>query len=297
MPMDVPMSEFFQALMNPNIPFLRFAVIAGLLSSASFGIIGSYVVVKRITSMAGSMAHSVLAGIGFSLFLQGRYGITWFTPMIGAITAAVLSAVIIALVTNSGQQREDTVIGSVWAVGMALGILFISLTPSYVDPMSYLFGNVLLVSRQDLIIIAAMDALIIVFGILLYNQFLSVSFDEEFSRTRGLRTFSYTLILLLFTALAIVLLTTIVGIIMVIALLTLPAAIASLFAKNLWKTMLYSTIFVMIFTFFGMAISYNLNTPSGSTIILFAGALYIIGVVLRRIILGIRKKREEQRIC
>jgi zinc transport system permease protein len=286
------MIDFLKALSNPDIPFLRFAVVAGMLSSAAFGIIGSYVVVKRITSIAGSIAHSVLAGIGFSLFLEGRYGIEWFPPILGALAAALISALIIGLVTMYGRQREDTIIGSVWAVGMALGIMFISLTPSYVEPMSYLFGNILMVSKRELIFIAVLDGLVIILGILLYNKFLAVSFDEEFAQARGVNTLLYTLLLLLLTALTIVLLTTIVGIIMVIALLTLPAAVASLFAKNLWKLMLFAVVLTMVFTFFGTALSYTLDTPSGSTIILFAGALYILAIIVKKVVQAVRKRRK-----
>ena len=290
------MIDFLQALSNPDIPFLRFAVLAGMLSSAAFGIIGSYVVVKRITSIAGSIAHSVLAGIGLSLFLQGRYDVTWFPPVLGALAAAVLSATVIGLVSMYGEQREDTIIGAVWAVGMALGVLFISLTPSYVEPMSYLFGNILMVSRQELIFIAVLDVIVIVLGILLYNKFLAVSFDEEFAQARGVNTVLYTLLLLLLTALTIVLLTTIVGIIMVIALLTLPAAVAGLFAKNLWKLMLFAVVLTMIFTFVGTALSYTLDTPSGSTIILFAGALYILAIIVKKLVQAVRKRKRPD-IC
>jgi zinc transport system permease protein len=277
------MTEFLQALGNPDVPFLKYAVIAGMLSSVSFGVVGSYVVVKKITSIAGSIAHSVLAGIGLSLYLQGQHTVEWFTPILGAMIAAVFSACIIGFVSIYGKQREDTIIGSVWAMGMALGVLFISLTPTYVDPMSYLFGNILIISRQELIFIAVLDVVVIFLGIFLYRQFLAVSFDEEFARARGLNTAVYTMLLLLLTALSIVLLTTIVGIIMVIALLTIPAAMASLFSRSLWKIMLIAVLFTMVFTFFGTGISYALDTPSGSTIILFAGGLYILGVIVKKV--------------
>lgn len=289
------MIEFLQALSNPAIPFLRFAVLAGLLSSAAFGIIGSYVVVNRITSIAGGIAHTVLAGIGLSLFLQGKYGIAWFTPTLGALGAAVIAAIVIGLVGRYGEQREDSVIGSIWAVGMALGVVFISLTPDYVEPMSYLFGNILLVSKQELIIIAVLDGVVIIIGILLYNKLLAVSFDSEFAEARGVNSFAYRLILLLLTALTIVLLTTVVGIIMVIALLTLPAAVAAIFSRNLWRLMIFAVLFTMVFTFFGTALSYGLDTPSGSTIILFAGGVYILGIVIKRIVRSIRKRRSGRR--
>ena len=290
-----PVIEFFRALANPDIPFLRFAVLAGILSSASFGIVGSYVVVKRITSLAGSIAHSVLAGIGLSLFLQGRYDVTWFSPLIGAMAAAVAASVVIGLVSVYGAQREDTVIGAIWAVGMALGVLFISLTPGYVEPMSYLFGNILIISKTDLIFIAVLDGVVILLGILFYKQLLAVSFDEEFARARGLRSIVYSMVLLLMTALTIVLMTTIVGIIMVIALLTLPAAVASLFAKKLWKIMVIAVFITMIFSVFGIGLSYILDTPGGSTIILFAGALYLLSIAVRKIAGAVQKRQGAQR--
>jgi zinc transport system permease protein len=287
--------EFFSALANPDIPFLRFAVLAGILSSASFGIVGSYVVVKRITSLAGSIAHSVLAGIGLSLFLQGRYDVAWFSPTLGAMAAAVVASVIIGLVSVYGAQREDTVIGAIWAVGMALGVLFISLTPGYVEPMSYLFGNILIISKTDLIFIAVLDGVVILLGILFYKQLLAVSFDEEFARARGLRSIVYSMVLLLMTALTIVLMTTIVGIIMVIALLTLPAAVASLFAKKLWKIMVIAVLITMVFSVFGIGLSYILDTPGGSTIILFAGALYLLSIAVRKIAGAVQKRQGAQR--
>jgi zinc transport system permease protein len=156
--------------------------------------------------------------------------------------------------------------------------------------MSYLFGNILIVSRTELIFIAILDGVVILIGILFYNQLLAVSFDEEFARARGLRSVFYTLVLLFITALTIVLLTTIVGIIMVIALLTLPAAVASLFARNLWKIMVVATIITMVFSFFGIGLSYTLDTPGGSTIILFAGAIYLLGFGLRKIVSVARKR-------
>jgi len=277
------MSDFFQALANPAIPFLRYALITGLLSSVAFGIVGSYVVVKRISYLAGGIAHSVLAGIGISLFLQAKYAISWLSPTFGAIAAAVAAALIIGLVNLYGNQREDTAIGSIWAVGMAVGILFIARTPGYVEPMSYLFGNILIVSRQELFIIAGLDAFIVAVGILLYNQLLAVSFDEEYTLVRGVRAKLYSMILILLTALTIVLLVMIVGIVMVIALLTIPAAVSSLFTKRLSATMIFAALFTMIFTFGGMVISYSADLPSGSTIIVFAGAVYLLLMALRRI--------------
>ncbi len=267
--------DFLNALANPDIPFLRYALLAGILSSGAFGIIGTYVVVRRISYMAGAIAHSVLAGIGFGLFVQKKLGIEWFTPLLGAVFAALFSAVIIGLVSMYAKQREDTVIGAVWAIGMATGIMFLSKTPGYVEPMSYLFGNILIISRTDLVLIAVLDAVVIVVGLLFHNQLKAISFDAEFTQVRGLKTGLFFLLILILTALTVVLLVTIVGIVMVIALLTLPAAVSGIFSKRLGRMMIFSTLFCMLFTTGGLGVSYLYDFPSGSTIILFAGVVYL----------------------
>jgi zinc transport system permease protein len=275
------MIDFFQALMNPDIPFLRYALIAGVLSSGAFGIIGTYVVVRRISYIAGAIAHSVLAGIGAGLYLQHKYGVEWFTPLLGAVIAALVSALIIGLVSLYARQREDTVIGAVWAIGMAAGIMLLSKTPGYVDPMSYLFGNILIISRTDLILIAVLDAVVIVLGLLFHNQLQAISFDEEFARVRGIKVGLFFLLILFLTAVTVVLLVTIVGIVMVIALLTLPAAVSGLFSRRLSQMMIFSTLFCILFTTGGLGLSYLYDFPSGSTIILFAGVVYLLFAVVR----------------
>ncbi|HUX13679.1 MAG TPA: metal ABC transporter permease [Spirochaetia bacterium] len=278
------MGDFFRALGDPSIPFLRYAFLAGIISSVAFGVIGSYVVVRRISYIAGAISHSVLAGIGFSLYVRSAYGITWITPMVGAVIAALLSAVIIGVVSMYAKEREDTVIGSIWSLGMAIGVLFIARTKGYVDPMSYLFGNVLLVTRNDLMLIGVLDVVVVVLGILFYNQFLAITFDEEFSTARGVPTGLYYLMLLVLTALAIVLLVTIVGIVMLIALFTIPAAIAGMLARRLWQVMIISALLTMLFTSAGLILSYATNLPSGSTIIVFAGGVYVLIAAVRSVI-------------
>ena len=278
-PKDTVMSEFIDALFDPNIAFLRNALFAGLLASLSFGIIGSYVVVKRISYIAGAISHCVLGGIGAALYIQGHYGITWFTPTVGAITSALAAALIIGLVSLKSKEREDSVIGALWVLGMAVGILLISKTPGYIDPMSYLFGNILLITTDDLWTIALLDGFIVTAGILLYNKLLSTCFDEEFARLRGINTSFYYLLLLCLTALTIVLMVRIVGIVMVVALLTLPAAIASKFAKRLWQMMVASIIISMLCITGGLAISYGPNLPSGATIVALAGSIYLLMIV------------------
>lgn len=275
------MVEFIRALGNPAVPFLRYALIAGVLSSAAFGIVGTYITVRRITYLAGAIAHSVLAGIGASLYLREAHGVAWLSPILGAMVAAVVAGAIIGFVSMYAREREDTVIGAVWAIGMALGLLLISRTPGYVDPMSYLFGNILILSQRELVLIAVLDVVVIAVGVLGYNQFQAVAFDEEFARVRGLRTSVYYLALILMTALSIVLLTTIVGLIMVIALFTLPAAVGAMLARRMWQVMVLATLLTMVFTTVGLGLSYRYDLPSGPTIIAFAGAVYLVATGIK----------------
>ena len=268
------MHEFLSDLQNQ--PFLQYALLTGVLASIACGIIGSYVVTRRITYIAGAIAHSILGGMGAARYLEVIHRWDWLHPIYGAVAAALASAIIIGLVSLGAKQREDTVIGAVWAIGMALGILFIFKTPGYnEDLMSYLFGNILMVSVGDLWLIAELDVLIVVVGLLFYNQLLAVCFDEEFARIRGIHVEFYYLLLLCLTALTVVLLVTVVGIVMVIALLTLPVAVAGHFSKRLWHMMALATIFSAVFTTLGLTLSYGPDLPAGATTILLAGAVYL----------------------
>lgn len=277
------MAEFLAALVNPDLPFLRYAFVVGLLASVAFGFVGAYVVARRITYIAGAISHCVLGGIGASLYAQSK-GLLWFDPLYGALIAALLAAMIIGLVSIHAEQREDTVIGALWAVGMAVGLLFIAATPGYVEPMSYLFGNILLVSKVDLWLVAGLDALVVLVCWFFYQNFLAVCFDEEYARIRGLHTSAYYLTLLCLTALTVVLLIRVVGIVMVVALLTLPAAIAGHFVRGLWQMMLLAAALCMLFVSSGLAVSYTIDLPSGPVIIILAGTAYLLVVLFRRFI-------------
>ena len=269
------MSEFVHALAAHA--FLQRALLAGLLISLACGMVGTYVVSRRITYIAGSMAHCVLGGMGAARYLQTVHGWSWLTPLLGALAAAVAAAVIIGLISLKAREREDTVIGALWAIGMAVGVLFISRTPGYnEDLMSYLFGNILVISSMDIWLIAVLDLVVAVITLLFYRQFQAVCFDEEFSRLRGLRVEFHYLLLLCLTALTVVLLVTVVGIVMVIALLTLPAAIAGFFSRSLWQMMLLATVFCAVLTTSGLALSYGPDFPAGATIIVLAGASYLL---------------------
>ena len=277
------MAEFLEAAAHYS--FMQHALLAGLLAAVACGIVGTYVVVRRITYIAGGIAHCVLGGIGAALYLQRVCGWTFVRPLHGAVVAALLAAMIIGLVSLRAKQREDTVIGALWAVGMAAGVLFIARTPGYSqDLMSYLFGNILMVTAADLWLIAALDVLVVAVALLFYNQFQAICFDEEFARVRGIPVEFYYLLLLALTALTVVLLVSVVGIVMVIALLTLPVAVAGYFARRLWQMMVLAIGFSILFTTAGLAVSYKPDLPAGATVIILAGAVYLLLAIASRLL-------------
>jgi zinc transport system permease protein len=278
------LTEFLNALAQDQNAFLRYALATGILASVACGVVGTYVVTRRISYIAGGISHCVLGGMGAARYCQVAWGWEAFHPLYGAILAALAAALIIGLVSLRAKQREDTVIGALWAVGMAAGILFISRTPGYnEDLMGYLFGNILMVTPKSLWLLAALDVLVVGSALLVYNQFLAVCFDEEFARLRGVPVEAFYLFLLCLTALAVVLLVFVVGIVLVIALLTLPAAVAGQFSRKLWQMMLLSSLFCLLFTTAGLAVSYGPNLPAGATTIMIAGAAYLLVVTVGRL--------------
>jgi zinc transport system permease protein len=276
------MNEFISAVAEHA--FLRNALFTGLLASVACGVVGSYVVVRRITYMAAGIAHCVLGGIGAAVYLERVHGWQGLDPLHGAVAAALLAALVIGFVSLRARERVDTAIGAVWAIGMAAGVLFLSKTPGYgEDLMGYLFGNVLMVSSRDLWLVAGLDAVILAVGIAFYNRLLAVSFDAEHARARGLNVEFYFLLLLVLTALTVVLLVTVVGIVLVIALLTIPAAIAGRFSARLSQMMALAVVVSAALTVGGLGLSFAADVPAGATIILLAGAAYIVTLTATRL--------------
>ncbi len=253
--------------------FLQSALLAGLLASIGCGVMGTYVVVKRIGYMAGGISHSVLGGMGAALFFG-------FAPMKGALVAAIIAALLIGWIKLRWRAQEDTLIGAMWAMGMSIGILFISHTPGYAtDLVSYLFGNILLVSGEQIGHMAALDLLVTGMVLAFYRQFLAVSFDEEFARLRGVPVSFFYLLFLCLVALTVVLLVQVVGLVLVIALLTLPAAIAGHYIHTMGRMMIAASLLGAIFTTAGIMASYYLDVPTGAVIILIAGSAYLVSAV------------------
>ena len=256
--------------------FMRNAMLAGVLASIACGIIGTYVVVKRIVFISGGIAHSAFGGIGLG-YLVG------ISPVLGAVLFTIPSALAMGVVSRKTRLPEDTAIGILWALGMALGIIFVGLAPGYApDLFSYLFGNILTVPTSDLILMLALDVVIILIVIALYKEFLALAFDREFGHIVGVPVEALYLLLLCLIALTVVILIRVVGIVLVIALLTIPAALARQFTCNLQKMMLLSVLFSVAFTFGGLWLSFQLDLASGATIIILAGVVFIAYVGISR---------------
>ncbi len=271
------MADFFHILRTE--PFLQRAVLIGLLASIACAVIGTYVVVKRVTFISGGISHAVLGGIGIAYFLGAN-------PLVGALMAALVAAAIIGIVSLHAGQHEDTTIGALWAVGMAVGIVFMYKTPGYQqDLMSYLFGNILLVTSTDAWLVLGLDVAILLIVLLFYKRFQAICFDEEFTLVQGIRVDAFYLLLLGLTALTVVILVQVVGIILVIALLTLPAATAGHYAGSLRQMMLLALAVGVACTLGGLAVSYPYDLPPGATIVLIAGALYLLSTAFSRLLL------------
>jgi zinc transport system permease protein len=244
--------------------FIQNALLAGVLISIAAGIIGSLVVVNKITFLTGGIAHSSYGGIGIAIYLG-------IPVLFGATVFAILTAIIIAIITLNNRNRIDAIIGMMWASGMAIGIIFVDLTPGYnVDLMSYLFGSIIAVSSDDLTFMLILDLVIISTVVFFYKQILAVSYDSEFASLRGINVkFFYTLILIL-AALCVVAAIKAVGLILVIALLTIPTYLAEAFANKLSTMMVISSFLATIFTILGLVVSYIYDISSGASIILVA---------------------------
>lgn len=256
--------------------FMLNAFLAGIMASLAAGIIGTYVVVKRIVFITGGISHTTYGGIGLGYLLG-------FNPIFGAIGASVLTAFVVSKLGRVKRQSEDMLIGIIWAFGMALGIFFINLSEGYTpDLMSYLFGNILLVSQTDIIIMIVLNLVILLTVYLNFAKFKAVTFDEEFARSMGINVNRIYLILLLLIAVTIVILIKLVGIVLVIAMLSIPPAIAIKYAKSIKQMMIFSVLLGLLFNFVGLFSSYYLNLTSGASIIFISVIGYLISYFQKR---------------
>jgi zinc transport system permease protein len=264
-----------------SYPFFQRALAAGLLAAVACGIVGTFVVVRRIASISGGLSHAAFGGVGLGYLLG-------FEPMLGALGFGVLSALGIGVAELRLRQGLDTLIAMVWAVGMALGILFVSLAPGQApDLLGYLFGNILLVSPGYVGLVALLDLLIVGTVLLLFRRLRAVAFDEEFAWVVGVPVEALFLLLLTLVALTVVVLIRVVGVILVIALLTIPAAVARHWTDRLSRMMALAvltgaaSIAAGLFLTFGLSSEFGIDIPTGPSIILLAAAVYGISAVAR----------------
>ena len=250
--------------------FILNSLLAGILASISCGIIGTYIVTRRMVFLSGGITHSSFGGIGIGYYLG-------LNPIITAAIFGVLSAFGIEFISKRSNIREDSVIGILWSFGMAVGIIFIFLTPGYApNLMSYLFGSILTVSSLDIGLMAGLSLILIIVFILFYRIIVFISYDQEFARTHRVAVGFVNYLLIGLVALAIVLNIKVVGIILVISLLTIPQSIANLFTKNFKNIIIGSIVIGLIGAFLGLLISYKINIPSGASIIFSLVMIFMI---------------------
>jgi len=256
--------------------FIQNAILAGILVSFTAGVIGSLIVVNRMVFLAGGIAHTSYGGIGLAVY-------TGIPIFLGASMFAVAAALLIAMLTLKKRDRIDTFIGLIWAVGMAIGVIFIDLTPGYnVDLMSYLFGSILAVTREDLYFMSALLIIILFVILVWYRDILAVSYDSQYAGIQGVNIkFFYTLILVL-SALTVVIAIKVVGLILVIAMLTIPVYIAEKISSSLLSMMFSSGIIATIFTLIGLYLSYSYDLTSGASIIMVSAISLGIFLLLYR---------------
>jgi zinc transport system permease protein len=263
--------------------FMQNALVAGLLASVICGIMGALVVVNRIVFLSGGIAHAAYGGIGLAFYFKWPY-------LPGTIGFSLFAAMMMAAISHTVKHRADTIIGVIWAIGMAFGIILIDMTPGYnVDLMSYLFGSILTVPRSDLLIMAVIGVIITVMVAYYYQDLLAMSFDEEFAQIRGVPVKKLYFGLIGMLAVSIVLVIQVVGLILVIALLTIPPFIVEKYAKSLVQMMVASSLLGAVFTVTGLWFSYRFNLTSGASIIMVSGMVFLISLVVDKIRVAARK--------
>ena len=260
-----------------SFTFVQNALISAILVSIVAGIIGSLILVNNMTFLAGGIAHSSYGGIGLAIY----FGLPIF---FGASIFAVISAAIIAIISFKQRHRIDIFIGLIWAIGMAIGIVFVDLTPGYnVDLMSYLFGSILAVSKDDLIFMAILAVVVVIFIHKYYKEILAVSYDSEYASLKGINAKLFFSLILILSALTIVVAIKVVGLILVIALMTIPTYIAEQISSSLYGMMIKSALLSCIFTVMGLIISYQFDITSGASIILTSAIALGIFMAFKKI--------------
>jgi len=260
--------------------FIRQAVYAALLASVLCGVIGTFVVVKRLVFISGGVSHAAFGGLGVCYYLGVE-------PLIGAAVVAIVSALLVAVGGRRWIGSQDAIIGILWSVGMAIGVVFVALSPGYApNLMTYLFGNILTVGHEAVLVTLLFTILVLGFVLLFFKEFVAVSFDEEFARVQGVPVGIFMAVLMVMVALAVVLLIQLVGIILVIALLTIPPVISLKLTRSFLFVILLSTLIGAVMTLGGLALSYVFDLPSGPTMVILGALLMLPAYLWQRLIRG-----------
>lgn len=279
------MPDFFRDMAHN--PFLASGLVAGLLASVACGVIGPYVVTRRIVFLSGSIAHMAVGGIGAALFLQTLWPqyFGWFRPVHGATLSALGAAVLIGIINDRVSERMDTLIGALWAVGMAVGILLIKFTPGYhAELMSYLFGNIVYVGWSDVRLMAGLVVVIVASVLVWHKRLLAMCLDEQQAALQGISVLGTNIVLLCLVALTVICLTQVVGLILVIALLSLPAATAARHATRMGPMILLATLLGAVVTTVPRIAVYGTPVSPESAIVLAAAGCYLGSVLLTRFV-------------
>ncbi len=276
------MSAFF-ADMADN-PFLLTGLLAGLLASVACGVIGPYVVTRRLVFLGGAIAHIAVGGLGAAIYLAAHFPATLggLRPLYGAALAAVAAAIVLAVADHRAGERIDTLIGALWAMGMAIGILLIKFTPGYqTELMSYLFGNVVYVSWENVALMAALDVVIVAVAVAYHKRLLAICLDAEQAELQGVGVLGTQTVLLVLVALTVIVLTQVVGLILVIALLSLPAATAAHHVSRLASMIWISILLAAIVTTLPRIAVYGTRISPEPAIVLAAGGVYLASAAIR----------------
>lgn len=268
-----------------HMPLIQNMFLVAAIACLLCGVVGTFVVVKRMVFATGGIAHTSFGGVGLAYYLMSVFAVSWFTPLLGAILFAVASALIMSIPSISKKIREDSVIGVLWSVGMALGVIFMSLMDrSVVMPRSFesiLFGDILLVGSEDIKIIAVLTILSLALIALLFRDLQALTFDETHARLSGVNVTALNMLLYVLIALTCVAAMNVVGIVMVIALVAIPAAMANMFSEGLKEMMVASVVLSEVMTFFGLILAIGLNLPPGAIVSVVMGAMFITAISVK----------------
>ncbi len=273
--------SFLETLFSHSI--LQYALIATLFASIANGVIGSFVVIRRLAFISGGISHSILGGIGFSVWLKSIFGISWLSPLCGALLAGWLSALILGWIHLNYREREDSIIASVWTVGMSLGIVFLATSNGpKIELGNYLIGNILWITPAELWLLGLLNLLILAIIFFKYKKLLTLCFDEKQASLQGVNTKALYQLLLLLIATTVVLMMQIVGAILVITMLIVPATLANLFTRSLPTMILLAILFNIAFSYLGIYTAFTFSLPTGATIALVAGLCYVVVLLTKR---------------